>query len=260
MAPGPDVIQSLKLRTQPVARCLRGALLLLIMTTGCANRLPTYRWTDENAALRTLSERELSLQTVSSRCRIALERADGAAVQLDGALAARLPDALRLRAWKLSQPVWDLTILPEGIWLFTAEAPEQGGQSPGSAIPAARLAQAWSLFTSGFVDGMWAFLPADGSPSLQMRMAPEDTEGDVLCELHRPTLTVRRCQVFDPDGALRLSLLLDRYVAVNGIVFPRRITAVSIAGTITITLDRPAFNVELPPQALTPPRRAVKQP
>lgn len=235
------------------------AVWLLLLAGGCAGRLPAYRWTDEDAALRDLRERELTLHTISSRCRISLDRADGARVHFDGALAARLPDAFRLRAWKLSQPVLDLTVLPDGIWLYAAVA-EPGDRSPGEMFPAARLAQAWRLLTRGFTDCAWEFAPSSGRSDARLRMTPRPDDGKISCDLNYKTLTIRKCQVTDAEGIGRLTLRLDRYASVDGIVFPRHITAASAAGTITISLDHPAFNVELPERALTPPRRAVRQP
>ncbi len=242
------------------ARRLISALWLLLLAGGCSGRLPAYRWTDEDAALRALRERELTLKTISSRCRISLERTDGARVQLDGALAARLPDAFRLRAWKLSQPVLDLTILPDGIWLFAADPPEPADRSPGEMFPAARLAEAWQLFSRGFADRTWEFAPAPGNSGARLRMTPRQDEGEVWCDLHCETLTIRKCQVTDADGHVRLTLRLDRYAAFDGIVFPRLITAISAMGTITVSLEHPTFNSELPDRALIPPRRAVRQP
>jgi hypothetical protein len=53
---------------------------------------------------------------------------------------------------------------------------------------------------------------------------------------------------------------LDHYEEFSGILWPRRIVAISEAGTVAVDLTDIELNGELPPLAFKPPKRAEKLP
>ena len=72
---------------------------------------------------------------MTGRCQLTMTGENRQSIQLDGVMVMALPDRVRLRVWKLDQAVFDLTVLPEGLWIETA--PQMSGAStPGPLIPA----------------------------------------------------------------------------------------------------------------------------
>lgn len=236
-------------------------LMFVAAQTGCATRLPTYPWVDRAHALQLLAERSSQLRTLSSPCRIVLADANTGPTQLDGAIVARSPGFLRLRAWKFSQPVLDITLTPDGLWLFSSQRdePSAGHSAPFASLTAQQLRQAWSLVTGGMPLDDWTWNEDTARAVLTIRQGWE-SGGSIDCTLDRDTLTLRRCTVRRSSKAAELQLTLDRYRAIQAIAVPTRVTMRSDHGAITILLDEPSLNEELSPAAFDPPRRAVKQP
>ncbi|MFW6059259.1 MAG: hypothetical protein ACODAQ_03705, partial [Phycisphaeraceae bacterium] len=95
----------------------------LLPLAGCRTPepLPQHEWHNLNYALATIEQRQESIQTLSAECRLTLRRADGDVVTLDGLMVLRRPNHLRAQAWKFDQKVLDLTVRPEGVWMWTSE-------------------------------------------------------------------------------------------------------------------------------------------
>ncbi len=233
--------------------------LLLLMPVGCATPLPTHTWVDHATAMETLSRRSDHVKTVSSTCRVLLTNEDGRSTQLSGAMAARPPDELRLRAWKLSQPVLDLTLTPSGLWLFRAKRAEETGEDAFTTLSADRMRAGWTLAMGGFSDPGWAPLDDTGGRTFRTRRTGDGGLA-VIATIERRTLTSRQIELIDDDGQTRLTLSLGEYRLVDGIPWPTRLTFRAERGTITVLLDDVELNVDLPARAFTPPRRAIKQP
>ena len=239
---------------------LRPLLIVATLIAGCAKRsvLPTYpARLDEASLLRVLAERADAVKTISAQGTIRFTKPDGESVRLDVALASQPPEWIRLRAWKFSQAVFDLTITPDGAWLV---APRDDGKRRGDILAAGRrseeFAKAWSLFTM-FDD---ADLQAEvrGSELIVRRSRPD--EPMIVCRVARHTLTPRRYELMDDDGEVRFSLDLSRYEMFKGIPWPQRAIATSPAGEVLLELREIELNGELPPQAFTPPPRAERLP
>ena len=120
---------------------------------GCcsADPIATYPWVDAPTALRIMTQRGQSIQTLQAPdCTIRLTRADGESVRLDAVLVSRPPDYLRLRASKFGRVVIDLTLTPQGLWIL--ESQDSAGGSSGETatanlktVTARQLASAWSI-------------------------------------------------------------------------------------------------------------------
>jgi len=242
----------------------RKSLLMMAMgaaalTQGCASRLPTHPWRGHDDALRKIVDRAARIETVSARCRLLMTRPGGNTVQLDGALAARVPGYLRLRAWKLSQPIYDVTATPQGIWVYTAprEGPEGGGDL--QSLPSSRLIDAWEKLAGGVVDPTWDPLPDDGGPVVYVAQGAGTDETTATCSLDRSTQTIRECHIKGEGKGAAVTLRLDRYRLIEGHVWPERVELESPSGSVIILLDDVALNTQLPATAFSPPRRAAKQ-
>jgi hypothetical protein len=235
-------------------------LILLASAGGCAGSVPTYpRMRDEDAA-RIISDRLASVRTISARCEVTLTNSQGDSVHLDGALAAASPDRLRLRAWKFDRAVFDLTLTPEGLWLFMGDdASGTAGQQP-IVISAAQISQAWTMLNGGFFAGKPSSTPvAEDRPAVIAFRS--NTDGTTVhCRVDRRTLTPTLYSISDSSGVDFYSVNLSAYQMINGIAWPMRIDFHGGEGELSLRLDDLEFNSEIAEGAFVPPVRAVKQP
>lgn len=226
---------------------------------GCRQeRLPSYARSDEQTALAIVAQRARQVRTVSGSGTLELTRPNGESVRLDLALAIQPPERARLRAWKFGQAVFDLTITPDGLWLQSPKDSPQAPRIKSAGTSAAQVARAWSLLGGGFFDEPDLVARNEGDDLVLRRTRAG--EPAVVCRIHRDTLTPRRYEMLDDAGRRRFSLALDQYDIVQGIAWPRRITAVSEAGRVVVELSDVMLNDELAPGAFNPPRRAEKLP
>jgi hypothetical protein len=235
------------------------AALAMALAAGCQPQLPTYPRVDAQEALRLMADRTAHIESVSAPCRVVLTQSDGRSVQLDGAMVSRPPDYLRLRAWKLSRPVFDLTLRPDGLWIFRAKGSADDQPWSAESLTAARLRRAWSLLTARMDQDAWT-LTQDAGDRLVVSTVDPDDHYRVECVADRDTLTLQRCTIADADGGTHVTLTWEAYRLVDGLVWPLQVRMEGDAGSITVTTDPPTFNDPPPTEAFTPPSRAVKQP
>jgi hypothetical protein len=211
--------------------------------------------------LSIAAQRSRQVRTVSATGTLELTRPNGESVRLDLAVVMQPPERARLRAWKFGQVVFDLTIIPEGLWLESSkDSPQQAEQIRSAGTNAAQVTRAWSLLNGGFFDEQALDARNEGNQFVVWRAAREGQPA-VVCRVDRDTLTPRRYEMLDDAGAVRFSLVLDRYHDFNGIAWPRRITATSRqAGRIVVELADVTLNEEPSAGAFVPPRRAEKLP
>lgn len=239
-------------------------LLLPVLLLGCAQprplqeHLPVYRWTDDQAALRELASRAHSIKTISAAAFLTLTRPDGQSVRLDAAMAISLADkSVRLRAWKLSQVVFDLTLTPAGLWIETPTDSSHRDQIAPASLSAAQFARAISVFGGEAFEGPGVQVIDHGGPDFRVLKTLDD--GKILAaEVERSTLVIRRYRLADRSGAAHFDLVLRDYQSLNGIAWPQEWSARSDSGTIEAQLRDVQLNTELPPSAFVPPRGAEK--
>lgn len=225
--------------------------------TGCTAPLPTYPRMPDDAALRVIADRLDQVRTVSAAADITLTASDGRRVRLDGAFIATPPNRARLRAWKFGTPVLDLTVLPDGVWVYTADPP---GQADGnrqsrdlSRLPAASIAPALELLAGAYFRRAHT-LQEESTAETFAVIGPALGRQGIGCDIDRATLTPRRFQLV----ATRANgeLLLDHYTMFNSIAWPRSIRFRSAEGEVLVRLYDLELNTDLPPEAFTPPGRA----
>lgn len=237
-----------------------GSLIIVLSASalaicGCGPRLPVYPWRGHDLALRTIVHRAELLETLTAECRLILTRPDGTSTQLDGALVARMPGYFRLRAWKLSQPVFDVTLTPQGLWIFAADLT---GGDPLRSLPAERIVDAWSILSAGIVDPSWDPLP--DLDSRRFRVGKDvSSDAPANCAIERSTFTIRECEFVAGENAAKLALRMDRYKVIDGHVWPLRIDLLSDHGQVTLLLDDVSINEEVSEVAFQPPRRAIRK-
>ncbi len=244
---------------------LATALTAAVIALGaCAHHEVTpSQWQGPQAALETLAARANAVNTVSAACGLTLASGNGDAVNLDGALAARITDTgqvwLRLRTWKIAQAVFDITVTPDGVWLVSSD--EAAKRRPGGmGLSPEQIAKGWSLFMGGFFAEPGLELIDHGGSTFEVRR--RDGEGvTMIAQVHRDTLNPIKYRIIDAKGTLRQTLLLSRYREVEpGLWWPLRIEAIGPDGRIEVRMEDVEVNTVLEDAVFTPPRRAVKQP
>ena len=237
-------------------------VLSLLMLASCASPLPKYPAMPPVEALEVMRARDARVRTLQSECSLSLRDAAGSSVSLDGAIVAKWPAHLRLRAWKFGRPVFDLTYTPEGLWVYLPEETAQRGMK--LEVTGEQFGRVWNLLCPGATDGAVVVIEADSTFTISRPVDPANPDhGRLVFEVDRETLTVRRGLV-DSSAGVRQTLTLDSYREVGmgpeSFVWPRRFRAEGDTGRIEVRLRDPEFNVEPAEGAFTPPRRAVKQP
>lgn len=240
------------------------ALLMVVASVlgGCAPGVPEFAWTGHEAALKVISERARSVESLAGACIVVLHDSQSGSVTLDGAIAARPPDYLRLQGWKFAKKVLDLTVTPDGIWL-EVERNERGSAEDRAAlkgIDGHRVAEAWALATADVLPGRSIQIDDTGGPTFTARAVLPEQDRSVVYTVDRRTLTVTECRVLDARGHVRHVMTLDRYRLIDGIAWPTRIAGTSGARRFVLELSDIELNIVLVPTAFVPPLRAVRQP
>jgi hypothetical protein len=235
-------------------------LAAVLMLAGCAKPwVRPYVWTDERAALAELAARAERIKAVRAACGLTMTDAAGESVTFDGAVNVRVDDEgvwMRLRAWKLSQAAFDLTVRPDGVWIA---APERAEGDMGE-VDASQIGAAWSLFMGGFFSSPDAEVVDDGGPTFIVRRAMEKGVR-VECTVERATLTPTSYVVLDREGVerQRLTLWMYRELGPGGEPWPMRVRASGPQGSLEVRLEDVELNPMLDQSVFTPPRRAVKR-
>jgi hypothetical protein len=223
--------------------------------------LPHYEWQGADLAMQQIHQRAASIQTVAASGQLVLTRPDGSAVTFEGALAAQGQGHFRLRGWKFGHAILDLTVRPDGFWIWL-DAPEGGGDAELASMSKGmeQASAFWPFMTGDIPSSAHRTVANSTGRCLELRLEGWTTGGDCVVTIDRQTLTVRRYRVLDPSGKLVQSVRLEQYRMVKELVWPMRIIAEGPQGKMEINLDQVALNEELPASAFVPPRRASKRP
>ncbi|MEX2218594.1 MAG: hypothetical protein WD749_07510 [Phycisphaerales bacterium] len=242
-------------------RAIAWVAALVLALGGCAARLPAYPASmSDDEALRVVAERLGSVRTFAGTAGLTLASSGGEVIRLEGALVAEPPHRARLRAWKFGAAVLDLTVLPEGVWLFVAEEddpPAQEGAVQGLKRSAAGIGGALALLSGDYYRAARP-VPAESSASTLVVTAPALGQPAVRCEIERATLVPRRFRV--PGEGSWGELRLDGHRMIGDVPWPGVITFRGPEGEVTVTLGSPELNGEIAPGAFNPPARAQRLP
>ncbi|HSZ54055.1 MAG TPA: hypothetical protein VK797_00220 [Tepidisphaeraceae bacterium] len=251
------------MRLRATAGSWRCALTLILLSYGCTapprEQIPVYPWTDARTAVRLMEHRAQAVQSVSSACTIILTRPDGQSVRLDSAIALSLPEkSVRLRAWKFNQAVFDLTLTKAGLWLEVPGDPHRREQVLPAGLSTAQLAHSLSLFGPEFFER--SDLQTHDPGGAVFELTEHTSEGELIAQIDRSTLTVRQYRMIDTTGHVRFTLDLSSYAEFAGVVWPTRMVAINDGSRIEIELRSMQINSPLPPGAFIPPHGAEKVP
>jgi outer membrane lipoprotein-sorting protein len=235
--------------------------ILVLAMIGCEarERIPMYSQISARESMAALAERAHAVRSVSGEGTVTLTRAGGQSVRLDSAVVLEPPQRARVRAWKFGHAVFDMTLTPQGVWIVAPQDDEHRSEIMSAGGNTGRLTRQWLRLMSGLFDAPGVSATEHGDRLLVLQA---NADGTVMtCDVDRKTLTPRRYVLRDDRGVQRFSLALSRYADFgNGIVWPRRIEAISESGQILIDLRDVEINGDLPPAAFRPPARAEKLP
>ncbi|MEM6458176.1 MAG: hypothetical protein AAF710_02160 [Planctomycetota bacterium] len=236
---------------------MRWAVVVLVcgLLSGCAWRpgvvnepVPVVTWAEVEDARRVLVERQAARGTVQARLTLRLTSAQGeASPRLDAALVSDGDGRLRLRAWKLSQSVFDLTATPDGVFVAGREEMREAGGDTEQGLT--RLTGRLKDLLSG-PDWSAAQLSRVGG---DLRAVWPD---GLRAEIDGRTLTPRRF-VVTIDG--RASIAVEtRWSDYDTGPWYRSVAASGPFGEAELEFASVTLGGALNPRAFVPPRRAVR--
>jgi acyl-CoA synthetase (AMP-forming)/AMP-acid ligase II len=242
-----------------LVRCL-APFLPFGCTAAPPEHLPTYQWTNSADGLQIMARRSQSMRTIDGACSMMLIRADGRSVQLDGALAMDLLEKnVRIRAWKVNEPVFDLTLIGNELWLQVTREQEGRPQVLPAGLSAAQLARALSFFGPSFFTNSRLEVVDTGGAEFELR-EPIDESRMLIARVQRSTLTIRQFRLLDAVARSQFELNLWQYESIGGIVWPSRLTAINDGSRIELDLRDVQLNIPLPAKVFVPPRNAQRLP
>lgn len=243
--------------------------LCAVAFTGCratppGEVVPQTMGLSDGQVLAVLAERAEQVQGVMASGTLRLESEAEGSVRLEMALLASGDERLRLRAWKLGQPVFDLMRDGDAVWLWASDR-AQRDVPPAERYPmtADHIDTGWRLVTGRLFaappDRIVSREPLVVEYNLRTRNATGSATRARLT-IDRSTQTLTRCEVIDSDGGVRQTLTPQRYRMIDGTPWATRIVSGTPGNGFQLTLEVVELNGELPASAFTPPRNAQRQP
>ena len=235
-------------------------LAIAIALAGCRaaqDPIPVYALRPSGESLDVIRQRSAQIHDISGQGDITLTNAAGNSTALDGVFVFAPPDRARVRAYKFGQAVLDLTITPDGSWLFLARSDEHAGQLRSGSNDIGHALRQWLILLADPVGGADVSFEETPTQLIVHRSLSADT--NVICMIDRATLTPREYRLLDRQGNVRFTLRLDAYRVVGPTVWPTQIRAISPTGTIAIDLHDLSADVA-PARAFDHPARAERLP
>lgn len=256
-------------------------LLTLLMLVGCRStpkdNVPTFDLLSIEESRQILAKRARHTHNLMAEGTVTLIDAKGDDVRLDAAVVLELPEQARIRAYKLGQAVFDLTMTREFVYLYAPRADEPTDIETAGAN-AGEMARWWLRQMKSFFDRpdlQWD----EGATKLTATATDRDGR-TITTVVDRKTLTVREFYIPDTRGVV-FTMKLSGYqmftntlgfekdwpqygqitpeaIPPREIAWPTRIEAISSRGTIIIDLRDVELNTELPKEAFRPPSRAKR--
>ena len=227
---------------------------LAIGLAGCRTPPPPPRplsYENVREAQRVVVQRQRDIASVQAECEIRIYPADepNKSHGFDGAVVYEAPDRFRLRAWKLTQTLFDLTVTPEGVWVMVSD--NLTDRLPEAEADLSELAEHLPLLLRG-PDFSAAEFSGDTGGPLRARWDRGSAELD-------PVTLTPTSYYFEPGGndpPISVNTTYGRY---DGPLWYHRVVVVGEFGSADLTFRDVKVNQPLNPRAFRPPRRAVAQ-
>lgn len=237
--------------------------LTLLATTalfvaGCASqpveRIPHYPTADPATTLQAMREQSAKLQSATGKGTVTLSSPDRGEVRLDSVFVLRPPGHARIRAWKFNQAVFDLTVRPDGVWVYVPREGTKPGQITDSTRGAGDAIRQWLTYFGGSVAYEGADIRADARTITITKRT--DDQLTLTTQVDRATRTIRSLRLTDTSDVQRFRMTMADYQTFGDAVWPTRVTAYSDRGTIVVETRELQPNVAAD-TAFNPPPRAT---
>ncbi len=217
------------------------------LLAGCHGHstLPIYPSVHPQVTLDMMAARADRLHALTAAVDAKLTRTDGQSIRLDGAMAIRQPDHLRLQLWKLSRTTFDLTVRPDGVWLWQDPSSPPARAFPWLATPLT----GGNLFRSPSSRRL-----EDGLLTITRELDHDVTLHAVIDPV---TQTLRECRAMRGGDELG-RMILDAYRVMDGHTIPTRWILRGSDGEIELVLRDIELNGLLGARAFDPSPRAVR--
>jgi len=239
-------------------------LTLLTVFTGCKTNfppLPATPWNGLEEARQILVERQAAVDTVQAQLKISFTTPSPQkeTQNFDAALVMQGDDRFRLRAWKLNQTIFDLTVTPEGTYVVAVDEMKQ--QSPESEAELAELANHLSALLRGadFEQARLSLIKPDGfeAPRIFNYLWATWPDESLRVAVERRTLSPREWWVGGHEDESKIQIQSE-YADYSGLRWYRYIKVNGDFGRLWMNFSDVELNGELNPRAFKPPRRAVR--
>ncbi|MFQ5494505.1 MAG: hypothetical protein ACE5EX_03910 [Phycisphaerae bacterium] len=228
---------------------------LLGFAVACARPQWSDPWPGATDAGGTVAGGDRELRTLYATGRI-LMTSDRGTVELTGVVVAQPPDRVRVRAWKRSSAVFDITLNPDGLYVYHPRGRRDHGLL-AQRLTRQHLVEVVSRFPSLARRPRG---PRGRQPqpvgSIPARRVPTGNGETNSGEAQAPTEFAFR----DTAGRIRHTLRCRTYRRFGDIEWPMRVEARGDDGSVEFLFDRVQINRPLPERAFVPPRRATRQP
>jgi outer membrane lipoprotein-sorting protein len=239
------------------------ATMLIALISGCAQQgrenIPTYPPIDAVQSLQHIRERLGRIHSASGEGAITLIDTHGQSVRLDAAFVFAPPDHARVRAWKVGQAILDLTMMPDGVWMYLPRRDSHAEQLKSATSEASSAVRQWlGLLTHGVDSFDDSQVQATAREIVLTRSEKNDVR--LICKIDRSTLTIRRYEMTDERSRALFALALSRYQSYGDLVWPTRVEATSNNGRVIVEMRDVELNGPLAEGAFKPPSRAESLP
>jgi hypothetical protein len=258
-------------------------LATLLLVVGCHSapkeNIPTQPLMSIEDSRQVLARRARATHNLEAQGTVTLVDEKGNDVRLDAAVVLELPERAHIRAYKLGQMVFDLTMTHEFVYLY---APRAEGKSDieKAGSNAGEMARWWLRQMSEFFDRR--DLKWEEKSDTLIATGTDKQGRTIRATVDRKYLVVREFAIPDSTGTV-FTMKLGGYQMFNNtlgfekdwpvagritpdaippqsIAWPMHIEAKSPRGTIIIDLYDAELNKELQPGAFDPPSRATRLP
>jgi hypothetical protein len=209
--------------------------------------LPAVAWDDLAEAKRVLIANRDAIDTVQAEADIFITGADGKRQTFDGAIVMHQPDRYRMRAWKLTQTLFDLTVNDDGIWVAASD--ELRKRRPDAEKELGQLAERLGLLLRGPDYADARFTRRRGE--LTARWPQGSATIDPV------TLSPRTFRFANPERDERFEVR-TQFADYDGLRWYDHVEIEGAFGTVRLEFRNVEVNRELNPRAFKPPRRAVQ--
>jgi len=216
----------------------------------------------DRESLEVLADRAHSVRSIRATIELDVVDRQGQSIELDGAIAAVLPDRMRLQVWKMGMTVLDVTYKSGEVWTVT-NADQRSGQEIESltGTSATEFEQMLAPTRADFWKNAHPIETGESNRELVVESG-WPVAGGMQCFIERRTLTARRLTIPDGRGdtGVGRSLILEQYRMIDGVVWPTTMTFNGPDGTVRVNLKEVEMNQPIADAAFQPPRRAKKHP